>query len=155
LIRILDDIIAVLVLYKIDLNDSTTFNSLQKSLSITNSTLDIIVYDNSPTSFFNKEKYDNVKQFNIFYINNKSNPGVSTAYNVAAKIARSKNKKWLFLLDQDTFFPYDTFKTYSNAIVSMSNIMVFAPILKSSRGIFISPSRYKFHRGFPPKNIKP
>jgi rhamnosyltransferase len=139
-------ILAVLVLYKTRLEDSETFLSLGNSLKINNLRMDIAVYDNSPTPMVTDPEC--IKgPWTIHYIHDKTNPGVSKAYNEGLQIARKLNKKWLLLLDQDTSFPQNAVVEYSNAVRENPGIFLFAPILISNDKI-MSPCGYFLHRGY-------
>lgn len=138
----MDEVLAVLVLYKCNLKDSVTFQSLHASLVNYGGKLDILVYDNSPVAqTISFEEYEEMK---IKYISDISNSGVSKAYNVASEIAKELNKKWLLLLDQDTHFPIYAIACYAHYIKQGKYLA--APILLSGRKC-ISPCYYKWGVG--------
>ena len=140
----MSDLVCILVLYKLTLEESDTFISLSKSIESTSSKCTIVVYDNSPEPHYNSSKiYPN---WNILYVHNKENGGVSIAYNEGAKLAQTLNKKWLLLLDQDTYFELNLFEKYFENINSYQIGKVFVPILKSGFNN-ISPSYYFLKRG--------
>lgn len=147
-----DAVIAVLVLYKTRLEDSETFVSLGNSLRSSKLIMDVVVYDNSPTPMVSRPECVN-NNWRIHYIHDKTNPGVSKAYNKGFGIAKKLNKKWLLLLDQDTSFPQNAFVEYSKAIRENPGIFLFAPILISNDRI-MSPCRYFLHRGYSIKKVK-
>ena len=140
----LDETLAVLVLYKTPLSESTTFNSLNRSLKEKNSTLDWFVYDNSPTS---NQDFKSSQDTKIMVRFDNSNPGVSKAYNEGYKMARSMGKKWVLLLDQDTHFPTDTIEKYVEALTDHSQESCFVPQLIDRIGI-ISPFKFRLGNGF-------
>lgn len=146
-------IIAVLVLYKIRLEDSETFISLSDSLKNSNLSMDIVVYDNSPTPMANPSDCisDN---WTIHYIHDKINPGVSKAYNEGFRIAKKLKNKWMLLLDQDTSFPQNAIAEYGKAVQENTNICLLAPIVISKNKI-ISPCRYFLNRGYTLRKVKP
>jgi len=113
--------------------------------------MDILVYDNSPEPAYVKE--NSFKNWKIHYIHDRSNPGVSKAYNEGFKIGKELNKKWLLLLDQDTTFPKDALIKYFDAMDYYKNSVLFAPVLRVNNKIY-SPSRYYLKRGFHLKTIK-
>lgn len=115
--------------------------------------MDIVVYDNSPTSMVSDFEYMN-STWTIHYIHDKMNSGVSKAYNEGFGIAEKLNKKWILLLDQDTFFPQNAVVKYSNAIRKYSTISLFAPVVLSKNKI-ISPCRYFLNKGFSLRRIEP
>ena len=144
------DIFAVLVLYNTNLENCLTFQTLTAALASEGLVMEILIYDNSPHQ-------QQVKQYNnwqISYIHDSSNPGVSKAYNTGCKIAAVKNKLWVFLLDQDTFFPDIAIKTINCYLNKIKGIDLFCPILKDDFG-FISPSIMFFNRGFAPNIVTP
>jgi hypothetical protein len=112
---------------------------------------DILVYDNSSKPLY-KEDLFKFSNWNITYIHDLKNSGVSKAYNKAAEIGLSENKEWIFLLDQDTIFPKNFLFKYLDAIENIDS-PIFVPKLKVKDKIY-SPSNYYFKRGFPLNNIK-
>lgn len=146
-------IMAVLVLYKTRLEDSETFVSLSNSLKNSKLTMDVMVYDNSPTPMMTES--DSISDnWRIHYVHDKTNPGVSKAYNEGLGIARKLNKKWLLLLDQDTSFPQNAVVEYSKAIQENPDIYLLAPTVISKNKI-ISPCRYVLHRGYSIRKTEP
>lgn len=142
----LNDIIFIIVLYKVNLTDCITFNSLDRFKIQGNQKINLIIYDNSPDSqtHFNTDKVN----VNTYY-HDKDNPGVSKAYNYGANIAKKKGFKWIVLLDQDTVFPPDFIDSLLYTINCNPEIKLFAPVLKLKDGKPFSPSRYMFKRGHP------
>lgn len=145
----LNDILAVLVLYRRELTATETFVSLSCSVASNDGPLDLFVYDNSPTSTWKKEEF---KGWRIYYRHDPSNPGVSKAYNEGCHLARRLGKKWLLLLDQDTEFPGNALDVYCRGIESHPSIVLFGPVLKNEETI-CSPSRYLMRTGFHPKRV--
>lgn len=139
-----EDIVAVIVLYNMALEESSTFITLTASLECIGATLDLFVYDNSP--YAQEPDASKYASWIISYTHDINNPGVSTAYNRACEYAAGLGKKWLLLLDQDTVFPVESFKHYLRAI-SCSAVPLVVPRLISSSGRLASPARYLLHRG--------
>lgn len=110
--------------------------ALQSLTSIEDEAM-LMIYDNSPFP-------SDVKNKNIIYKHDPSNPGVSKAYNVAGVFARKHNKKWLMLVDQDTQFPDSIFEKYQLALNVFPEIRIFVPFLMDDIGL-VSP--FTFHRG--------
>lgn len=148
-----EDILGVVVVYNTSINKCSTLISLNKSALLYNKVLDIIIYDNSANSQQTSSlvSYTNL---NFFYYHDITNPGVSKAYNYAAKKAVEIKKKFLLLLDQDTIFPDDSLQKYVEAVNKNEDQFLFCPILTTAKGIF-SPLKYYFRRGMIWKNIKP
>lgn len=136
--------VAIVVIYNEGINDSATLNSLEKGLD-ENDVLDLIIYDNSKIP----QETKNVKfqKFNITYVHNPKNPGVSLAYNYGAKLAQELNKQWLLILDQDTSFSPNFFIEMNQAVRENDQIKLFAPILKLPNDIVLSPCSFRFFHG--------
>jgi len=145
------DLVCIIVIYKLSLEESDSFISLSKSLCYTDNRCTIVVYDNSPTQQYINKHYPN---WDIIYIHNPDNEGVSKAYNEGAKLAKMINKKWLLLLDQDTFFEIDIFRKFFESIYKYEKGKIFIPILQSGL-INISPSYYFLKRGSGMSNLIP
>ncbi len=142
----LSDLFAVVVLYKEEIINCTSLVSLQQSAAAMNAVLDVLIYDNSPVA---QEKAGNISLFstlNCIYFHDKSNPGVSKAYNYGASVADQLNKKFILLVDQDTKFPVESLTVYVDAINTHPKNHLFCPILQTKRGIY-SPTKYYFRRG--------
>ncbi len=139
-------LLVVLVVYEMKINESPAFNSLCKASP--QRPITFFIYDNSqyPQSI-------PITNWAITYCHDQSNPRVSKAYNEGHKIAKSLNKKWLLLADQDTEFPINIFLDYSNAIKNYSDARVFAPVLFDSKGL-VSPFRLLWGKGRRTKEIK-
>lgn len=92
-------ITAVLVLYRVPLEQSTCFLSLRSALAANeqHANLFLLVYDNSPTS-------GGPAGFpaTLLYRHDATNGGVAAAYNAGLREARANGSEWLLLLDQDT-----------------------------------------------------
>lgn len=146
--------LAVIVLYNSKLEDSKTFTSLSLALNNHTNDLDLFVYDNSAKANYEYEKLK-LRNYNIIYYHDKDNPGVSRAYNVAARYGLRLSKKWLMLLDQDTNFDENIFSSYQKNIESNPGIKLFVPVIKLPDGRIFSPSKYRFKRGFHLRKIKP
>jgi rhamnosyltransferase len=148
-----DDVLAVMVLYRKRVGESKTLLSLAKSLSGRPEKIDIVIYDNSPTS----QWHDDGKErdgFHIRYISDPSNPGVSKAYNDGFELARQLRKKWLLLLDQDTVFPEGALATYAANIAKYGEPPLLVPMLVCDGRIY-SPCRHVANVNFPLHAIRP
>jgi len=145
------DILCILVIYKTKPEESLSFTSLTSNLQRIDGKLDILIYDNSPLSSNYISTYDN-SCWNIQYIHDANNPGVSFSYNTGYKIAQKMNKKWLLLLDQDTFFPENILELYFESATQFSENKLFVPILVHKEKI-ISPCSFYFNRGSSMKNV--
>ena len=119
--------------------------SLEKSASCNLSgKVDLYIYDNSPEP----QEIEPNEYFNIIYVHDATNPGVSKAYNTACKKAESLNKQWILIFDQDTTLPIDAIEDYCKAILEVEpEINIIAPQLFCNNKM-ISPCKYILHRGF-------
>lgn len=146
--------LVVIVLYKIPLCESPTYISLEKSISACfyPASINLLICDNSPIEQTNIN-HDN-KFFNIWYLHDLSNPGVSQPYNRAAELAGVQGKKWLLVLDQDTWLPEDTIRQYQQAVTDFPNFPIYAPQIYSGSLLF-SPCLYRFKKGMNLSSIKP
>src|SRR5258708_19448906 len=97
-----DDLMVVLVIYKMEINESPAFSSLTKALQSGNHRAAIFIYDNSPQTHTHRQN----QNWEITYRNDPSNPGVSKAYNEGFEFPKSQYKKWIFLFNQNTYFPF-------------------------------------------------
>lgn len=147
-----ENIFAIIVLYKTKLSDSKTFLSLTKSLNVNNTKLDLLIYDNSP-EYNLKGKFE-YPEWDITYIPDVDNSGVSKAYNNGAEIAEKKGKKWILIFDQDTAFPENTIDIYTQATINYPGYKIFSPIMLISSNVIVSPCRFKFMRGTSLNHIK-
>ena len=136
---VLESVLVVMVLYKRSLRESETFMSLSKALVGTSRSLDLLVYDNSPESHFDKNMILGYSG-NITYIHDSTNPGICKAYNTGFEKALAINKKWLLLLDQDTEITLELLKGISKYAHRSSCYVAIIPIVCSNERI-VSPSR--------------
>jgi hypothetical protein len=141
-----DDIMFVIVLFKMNLADSTTFKTLTDCIVFHKvKNVDLVVYDNSPVSNSPDETVFS-GEFNLIYVKNDKNYGVSYCYNRAAKLASSYKKKYLVLLDQDTVIPFNLLSVYISSVNKWKGFPIYVPKLMSGSVLF-SPCNYKFYRG--------
>ncbi|KFF05221.1 glycosyltransferase family protein [Flavobacterium reichenbachii] len=136
-------ILVVIVLYGINLEDSLTYQTLNLSVTESDSIVDLFVYDNSATC--NKINVQNNK-FNIIYKSDTTNSGISKAYNKAADYASECQKDWLLFLDQDSNIPKNLFSVFNEFKDKFSNEKLFVPVLKQNN-IILSPCKFKFMKG--------
>ena len=130
------ELMVVLVIYKMEIDESPAFISLTNALKLVGQKTSILIYDNSP----NAHTHTLNENWIITYRYDVSNQGVSKAYNESYEFAKSQNKKWLLLVDQDSAFPTDTFKLYKTAIERF-NCSIIVPRLIDQIGI-VSPLKF-------------
>jgi GT2 family glycosyltransferase len=143
----------VVVLYQQSLEQSLTLQSLHQNLLELDLRMPILVYDNSKEPHSAEDNF-NWKSFQVFYIHDPQNSGLSKAYNMAADKAMNLQKEWLFLLDQDTEFSAGSLQKYETSVRENAQINLFCPLLTLADGTIFSPARVKYKRGYPPKGIK-
>lgn len=149
------NLLVIIVLYKMKLEESRSFISLNKALSENVTPIPLVVYDNGPVITNKPGKY-NLEKCIEHYKSDPANGGISKAYNYGAGYAQKLgNIDWLFFLDQDTELPGDIFHTFAQSISSQPAISLFAPILILKDQSIFSPCRYVFKRGFQLKKIHP
>jgi rhamnosyltransferase len=148
-------ILFVVVLYKIILDESLTYKSLGKSIEefCHDLRVDLLVCDNSSNPQIIKEDADSNRQFNIYYLHDSGNPGISLSYNRAAELASVKEKSWLLVMDQDTVFPVDAINKYVQSLNQYPNFSLYAPKVRGIDGLLLSPCGYKFYRGYPLQDL--
>jgi glycosyltransferase involved in cell wall biosynthesis len=151
--RSYSNILPIIVLYKQSFKNAESIIVLDRLLTAESRTLDLFVYDNSPMAQHESSfKYNN---FNVNYVHDPTNSGVSKAYNCGAVLAKNLGFKWILLLDQDTIFPDNFLKVYEDALVQHSEYKIFAPVLKTQFGQNLSPCLYYHKRGYWMKDILP
>jgi len=89
--------------------------------------IDVFIYDNSDDEVFISKNKENSSL--VHYVHDKSNPGVSTAYNKAFQYAKENNKTAVLLLDQDTYFDHDWLSCYINKYNEYGEGYIYAPII--------------------------
>lgn len=143
MISFINQVLAVVVLYKQDYKTSITLISLNKAVRIfsEDAILDVYIYDNSPEEQNTENQFKNLNFYKVLDI---KNPGVSKAYNEGAKYANQHNKKWLFLLDQDTNINEEYFFLLEKNILKEVNC--YMPVIKSKNNI-ISPCYFYYTKG--------
>lgn len=142
--RIYDNLLAVVVLYKQTIDCSIAIQTLAESLKkVDNGCLDLVIYDNYPDT--NEDWRLNYDCFKIHYIADYDNSGVSKAYNEGAKMGISFGKQYILLLDQDTQID-GNFCAELETLLGKSYSLLF-PLLISQTGDIISPCVFRMGRG--------
>lgn len=135
------DIYVCIVLYKKNLEDSQTFQSIITCNC--KEKLTVLIYDNSPDSNLTQlnisQQYSN--DFDIVYYPNFHNHGISGAYIHASNAAKDIQKKWLVFFDQDSIIPINYFELLVNSINNNLSVDLFCPKVISNN-ILISPSSF-------------
>lgn len=132
-------ILAVVVLYKIRPEDSTTLRSLIAELERDpdqRTEIAVLVWDNSPEPLV-----PNKLTGSFEYFHSIENKGVSGAYNSALERAESLGIPWLLLLDQDTTLPQGFVRRmldYSRSLYGNAEIATVIPFVRSNE-VLVSP----------------
>ncbi|MCQ2210609.1 MAG: glycosyltransferase [Paludibacteraceae bacterium] len=130
-------IIIILVLYKQDLEESKTYNSLKENIHLLTHPYKVIIYNNSPEINI---KPDESLGFTVF--NSTQNDKLAKAYNYALNIAKQEDYNWILLLDQDSEPPKEYFTEMDKKIDLVdSNTAAIVPHIISDN-VHISPSEY-------------
>lgn len=144
------DVFTVIVLYKTSIWESKTLKSVAHALHQNGYQIKprTLFYDNSPTPLMNEDIEGLRRNFNLTYIHDETNPGVSKAYNVAANMADKEKKIWLLFFDQDTIVSEDMYRSYFfTGTQKYLDVHLFCPRLKSGDTVY-SPCKYYLKRGF-------
>lgn len=127
-------ILIVTVIYNQRISDTNVYKTLLSEKE------DVYIYDNSPSP----QPIDNLPK-NWVYIWDKSNPGLSVAYNSAAHYAATHSYDWLLISDQDTIYPQKTLERYRWHIGAFRTTRMFLPKVKISDSTYLSPVKSKFY----------
>lgn len=118
MINIHYQILAVVVIYKINLEESPTFIALKKLSKESKLKINLLVYENSVAGVIPSEDFNQADDgFASFeYYADSTNSGIAKPYNYALQKAIENNIDWLLLLDQDTQLTPDYFNNLWEAI---------------------------------------
>lgn len=123
-------ILIVTVIYNQRIADTNVYKTLLTEKE------DVYIYDNSPAA----QPTDHIPS-NWIYISDPSNPGLSYAYNKAARYAAANRYDWLLISDQDTIYPQRAVEQYRSYIGNHLSSKMFIPKVKISDGCYLSPVR--------------
>ena len=142
---------AVIVLYGMAPEDSPAFRSLIEARTrLSEASVLILVWDNSPSWQFNQHLADNV-----LYCHDARNPGLAAAYNHAIEIAIQQRSDWLITLDQDTTVPPDYLVRMASASQSYASRLDVGAIVPQIAVGRKRLSPYRFALGALPRWYKP
>ena len=109
-------VIASIVTYNPDIQ-----RLLQNIQAILPQVTEIIIVDNASINLMDIHSLIEKIHESIFVLENKTNKGIATALNQAARYSLSKGYEWLITLDQDSVAPSNLISTYS-VISNCNNI---------------------------------
>jgi GT2 family glycosyltransferase len=122
-------ILAVIVLYKCSINQSSTCISMRTQDSYDNGAVCCLIYDNSPIG-----NSDGLPPGWI-YVSDPTNKGLPAAYNHAISRAKHSGAQWLLLLDQDSRLPKNFMANLQSEVAAChkrSEIVAIVPIVFSN-----------------------
>lgn len=122
-------VLTCVVLYGQSPLESMTCNTLLNRYS------HALIIDNSPTPI---KEIDSLPS-NWRYVNFADNPGLSFAYNYAAQYGIEHGFNWLLLADQDTTFPPEYIRSFSEASSRHPDIKLFCPSVMIDNNLQMSP----------------
>jgi glycosyltransferase involved in cell wall biosynthesis len=134
----------VIVLYRTTPVRSVAFQSVMASLAQSGAALRsacILLWDNSPDP---QAKYG--LPDGVYYLADRDNSGLATAYNCALKWAAQHGSDWLLTLDQDTAVPGNFFVAMAAAATEGSRYAGIGAIVPqiASEGRRLSPNFFQF-----------
>ncbi len=138
------DLIIILVIYKKRFIDIPSFDLIKNIQTTTDLKLQVIIYDNSPETINSAEELPSY----ISYINNKTNPGLATAYNYGLDVSVNQNCDWLLLLDHDTELTTEYFMYVFDLLEKndlSDDVVAIMPIVRAN-GEIIAPVRTTFKK---------
>lgn len=144
-------ILAIIVLYKLQAEQSYAFCSLSQLLhdsEIATEAIEVMIFDNSPNVQAPPAGFSGV------YLHDPMNPGLAKHYNTALETAVAKGIRWLMLLDQDTTLTSGYIAeviALSESLIEEKNIVALVPKLIEG-GKMQSPHRPLKFRCPPPLN---
>ena len=127
-------ILIVVVLYNQRIEDCKTYQTFFHAPG-----LDVFIFDNSYESHMRGEELPK----GWCYRHDSSNPGLSHAYNEAARYAQEKGYEWVLLCDQDTNFANGIIENYRQAMIDYPDIPLIVPVIECNNGI-MSPHKLPF-----------
>ena len=138
------DILYVTVLYKQRLEETSAFKTLLHDRA------HVYIQDNSPEPIIPDSLPAGWK-----YVSASSNPGLSAAYNAAARFAMEKGLKWLMITDQDTIYPEGAASVYETLPQRFPEEKIFFPKVVLPNGMYISPVSKRHYLSSPqPEPLK-
>lgn len=105
---------------------------IKQNVLLKEKSIDIFIYDNSIES----QETPEVEGVNFYYLHDKSNAGVSKAYNVGIKKAKELNKKYVLLLDQDSSILASDLEKYLVLAERYGENYIYAPVMYNNNKIY-------------------
>ncbi|MDE6027243.1 MAG: hypothetical protein K2G23_04180 [Muribaculaceae bacterium] len=122
------DVLYVVVLYRQKLSECNAYRTLLHDRA------DVYIHDNSPEAVSPEHLPEG-----WVYVSDPSNPGLSAAYNAAARYGIEHGFKWLMITDQDTTYQEGAGDRYEALPEQHPEEKIFIPKVKIEGGMYISP----------------
>ncbi len=120
--------------------ETPAFRSLQTVAA--QEEISIFIHDNTDIDGWNLNK-NNTDEIQLIYHYDKTNPGISKAYNRIAEYAEKNDFDYILFLDQDTELPSGFLEEYRKVI--QSGVDIAAPLVEENSKLF-SPTKYQYYR---------
>lgn len=146
------EILYIIILYRQNLRECKAYQTLLHDRK------NVYIHDNSPIGKDYSPKGENVSPIasapddlpeGWVYVSDPSNPGLSAAYNAAARYARDHGFEWLVITDQDTAYAAGAGDRYENLPSEYPEEGVFMPRVSIPGGMYISPVKKRFYMARP------
>lgn len=144
------EFIAVIVLYKETFTSATTIKSIKENCLHIIDKVHFIIWDNSPTEMPLQE-FEYIQNLDYEYIHTPQNIALSKIYNKV--IERYKEKRLLFLFDQDSTITEEYFEKCIAASAKNANIGLFVPYIMHN-DLIVSPGSFFIYKGKYWKELK-
>lgn len=138
-------VLAVLVLYRRSLTESSTFQSLCQAKESGIKDLRVYIFDNSPEELHLDDRSFVEKNSDwISYSHFPENISLAKIYNLG--IQARTNEDSMLILDQDSFFQPDFFHSFFTAEALHPDVDLFLPLVKHNE-IIVSPGKWNGFKG--------
>jgi glycosyltransferase involved in cell wall biosynthesis len=138
-------VLAVLVLYRCSLAESSTFHSLCKVRESGTGPLQVCIFDNSPFELQAEEKQLILENSDwISYSHFPENASLARLYNFGIRMG--KNHDFMLILDQDSSFQPDFFASLYKADARHPEVDLFLPLVKH-KDMIVSPGKWNGFKG--------
>jgi hypothetical protein len=125
----MNEVMLIIVLYNKKISD---LSIMAQNNFIREKNVDTFIYDNS----LKPQYITDIEGFNFYYAHDKSNAGVSKAYNIGIKKAKELNKKYVLLLDQDSSILASDLEKYLLLAERYGENYIYAPVMYSKNKIY-------------------
>ncbi len=136
----------IIVLYRTELTDAATWQSLTACREVLNETDKLVIWDNSPGPLSERSLIDNngALPCPIDYQHTPENISLAAIYNRA--FAANPGYDMLHIFDQDSSFGLAYFKAIAAAAVANPEVNLFVPLIRCN-SLLISPGHFYLFKG--------